>query len=414
MQQQDTSKNVPFYLADEGGILAGLHSWLCAQSPAALHARVLATASAEPDAVTTSSSDVQAVVRGLLAPSRAQRQYALGCLMQSDMTRSSPFGTRAECEEEARAWFLAAARNGHAGADEAVALHFLTRPVFAAAGSTAMTFSLPCCYHDAAFWLWRSASCNQRNEQTRALLATLTHNETRKQMYPLAMKDVRADAESALDGEARQRLVTVLHLGHRLADAASPPCSDAAAQFLLATQHAGTPVAFITARFPPASPPPAADEDPMTMTMTMTMRSFTYYMLRVKPDARLEDAQPLLRASAAQGYTPAVALLRAIEADGAPFAQAAPRALGALSDELAYMLREKSIFGTAVYYQPHEAYEALRRATGSGASARAATLAGMDAAVEGHTGIDHAQPRLHGRGAPAARHASGMRAVRAA
>ena len=95
----------------------------------------------------------RAMVDALLAPRHSESQYVLGVLAQRQhIAGGGTFGDAAACAHEARAWFLAAARHGHAAAHDAVASYFLTRP----RGAT--TFKeVEASYHDAAFHFWVGA-----------------------------------------------------------------------------------------------------------------------------------------------------------------------------------------------------------------------------------------------------------------
>jgi hypothetical protein len=66
----------------------------------------------------------------LLSPRYPERQYELGVRVQLQHTAGGgTLGDAAACAHEARAWFLVAARHGHAGAHDAVASYFLARPL---------------------------------------------------------------------------------------------------------------------------------------------------------------------------------------------------------------------------------------------------------------------------------------------
>ncbi len=227
----------------------------------------------------------RAIADALLQPLCAERQYQLGCLVQRQHNAGGggSFGDATSCEQEARAWFLAVATHGHAGAHDAVASYFLTQPC------GEHTFrTLRASYHDAAFHFWVAARMHVPTAAES--LVDLTRNETQNQFLPLATKDVPRDA--LLDGEARQRLVRLLHLGPRLADAAREPYDDAAAQFLLATQHLGTPQPCVVARY---TQEPVDDDAGGVLAKLI-------FSLEALRDASVEEAHRLLRRSAAQLY----------------------------------------------------------------------------------------------------------------
>jgi hypothetical protein len=216
---------------DEERILAQLRQRLCALPPAALAERLAASGQtmrapdggmlADPRLHPDLSSDADGELRErlcddmlnyMLSAPQAVGQYSLGCALQGQhIARGGSFGSALQCEEEARAWFLLAARHGHAAAHEAVGAYFLSHPSLAAG-----EFALEGSYHDAFFYFW-AAIRKGYDVGTTARLTALVSIATQDHFLPLATKVVPAGAQ--LSAVARQYMVALLHLGPRLADA---------------------------------------------------------------------------------------------------------------------------------------------------------------------------------------------------
>lgn len=256
------------------------------------------------------------VAEVLLSPRYPERQYELGVRVQlQHQAGGGSLGNAAACAYEARAWFLVAARHGHARAHDAVASYFLARPL----GVTTFKEVEPS-YHDAAYHFWVGARMGVPTAV--ASLAHLAANDTQKQLLPLATKDLPAECD--VSGEDRQRLVRLLHLGPRLADAAREPHNDPAAQFLRAMQLLGTPAPSLMVLWPAEEP----DEETGGQVCTFG------FVLCDAPAMDAPAARALLQRAAAQGYAPAVAFLAA----AGPEFREPQRLLGALNEELASLL----------------------------------------------------------------------------
>jgi hypothetical protein len=258
------------------------------------------------------------VVDVLLSPRYPERQYELGVRVQlQHVAGGGTLGNAAACAHEARSWFLVAARHGHAGAHDAVASYCLARPL----GVTTFKEVEPW-YYDAAFHLWVGARMGVPTAA--ASLAHLAANDTQKQLLPLATKDLPSECD--VSGDERQRLVRLLHLGPRLAEAAREPHNDPAAQFLRAMQLLGSPVPSMAVCWPAEEP----DDEMGGQVCTIG------FLLCDAPAMDVPAARALLQRAAAQSYEPAVAFLAA----AGPEFREPQRLLGALNDELASLLTE--------------------------------------------------------------------------
>jgi hypothetical protein len=338
---------------DEDALVEALRARLQALPRAALAARMSACGLAEPAGDAPGGLDCaegrRCAAEALLSPNCAAQQYELGCAVQRELVACSGGGNSDSdpnarqataapppatqlcggdveaCEVEARAWFLAAARHGHLGAHDAVASYFLTRPL----GDALRFRALPPSYHDAVFWLW--AGSHKGLTAATGELATLVRNDTQRELMPLATKDLPERLVEQVTAADRQRLVRLLHLGPRLAQAAAAPYEDAsAAQFLLAMQHLGTPVPSMSIFYRDF-----VQAGTKVSTMTICIQLCTLL------GGSAATAQQLLRASAAAGYAPAAAFLQ----DAGPRFERPAALLGALSDELADLLRTRATVG---------------------------------------------------------------------
>ena len=349
---------------DEGALLAALRRRLLSVTPDTLVARVsaLGTPAHLAGACYKALREVhdefrRELVTWLLLPECATLQYQLGCRCQHQhVAGGGAWGDVAATEEEARAWFLCAARHGHAPAHDAVASYFLTRP----RGDGLCYPTSRCYYHDAAFYFWLAVRLGLPRSDCK--FAELAANGTQKQFYVLATKDLPASCP--VSAEERQRLVRMLHLGPRLKDAAAPPHNDPEAQFLLAVQHLGTPALHVTcANFAQELVPDAhgcAEVCVLQLEVAAPRRG-------AGEGASLAAAAALLRRAAGAGYAPAAAFLAEAGDDLSGFAPL----LGPLNEQLASMAADPS---HCVHTRVCQQVTPLEQ----GLSARAATAARLE------------------------------------
>lgn len=183
-------------------------------------------------------------------------QYRIGTVVQRmqvlpDSERPAAYGTRAQCELEARGWFALASMHDrpHPLACAALAACLLGSE----ADSGGARATLPRSYHDAAFFLWRgsqhgaawpgasAADSREARELCAGRLRDLVNKGHRAHFAHLATKDWPAALPPPTEEEAHA-LVTLLHMGPvRLQQLANPPFSDPRAMYLVALQQLGTP-----------------------------------------------------------------------------------------------------------------------------------------------------------------------------
>jgi TPR repeat protein len=266
------------------------------------------------------------VVDEMLRSHRSLNQYELGVMMQyahtpawenarctvpddehkaakflAKMPPRAALGDLTGADEEALGWFLAAARHGHAGAMDAVALYLQADK---GPGSMPVTRLTPW-PHDAAFYLWKAT---QHGVPVSAAMLDRFSFRLQHFFVPLALKD----AQGADDADTVKRLVRLLHTGPRLAEVAAPPNEDAAAQFLWATQLLGTPAPRLRVEHTVGDPRP--DGTPSLVT-AVTIEFHDVTRGAGTEPRRRAKAQALLRASAAAGFEPAISFLTAAGED---------------------------------------------------------------------------------------------------
>lgn len=256
-------------------------------------------------------------------PPCADLQYLFGCAVQRmhrlpDASRPAVYGTAAECEEEARGWFLSAASRGHPGACDALATYLLRW-----LDAIKAPLALPRSYSDAAFFLWKgaqpSSSCglshlmgaSEKDASGRELCAEhlrrLSGGQNAATFKCLVTKDIPPGCPP-LPADVVDSMAQMLHMGPvRLRTAAAEPYNDFRAQYLVAMQFLGTLIPFIVAYVS------------LQHNEESWLQEVWCYLLSPAPspaDFKPDVARGLLERSAAAGFAPAAAFLAAVAAGG--------------------------------------------------------------------------------------------------